>query len=40
MEYALTLGVVLVAIVLMGPGRFSIDAVYHAQKARKQPPAQ
>jgi putative oxidoreductase len=34
MEYPLTLGVVLVALFLMGPGRLSIDAVYRAQRAR------
>lgn len=37
MEYALTLAVVLVALVLMGPGRISIDALYQAQKASKRP---
>lgn len=36
MEYALTVGVVLVSLFLMGPGRLSIDALYHAQRARRK----
>ena len=38
MEYPLTLGVVLTSLVLMGPGRLSIDAMYRAQKAGKKQP--
>lgn len=34
MEFPLTLGVVLVGIALIGPGRLSLDAVYASQRAR------